>query len=75
MIGGDGADTFMLIGLGANKISDFTGLGGDLIDAADPTAVEITQTSDGYTLLTVSEDLSIELVGVNVADFKSEWLI
>lgn len=75
MIGGDGADTFMLIGLGANKISDFTGLGGDLIDAADPTAVEITQTSDGYTLLTVSDDLSIELVGVNVADFKSEWLI
>ena len=75
LIGGDGSDTFMLTGSGANKVSDFTGIGGDRIDAADPTAVEITQTSDGYTLLTVSDSLSIELIGINVADFKSEWLI
>jgi Ca2+-binding RTX toxin-like protein len=75
LIGGDGSDTFMLSGSGANKVSDFTGEGGDLIDAADPSAVEITQTADGYALLTVSDDLSIELVGVNLADFKSEWLV
>jgi Ca2+-binding RTX toxin-like protein len=75
MIGGDGADTFMLTGSGANKVSDFTGAGGDRIDAADPTSVEVTQTGDGYALLTVSDDLSIELVGVNIGDFQSGWIV
>jgi Ca2+-binding RTX toxin-like protein len=74
MTGGGGADEFLLgTNQGGDFVTDFNGDAGDIISHLDD--VEVTQGSQGVLISAVNGDGSITLIGVDLADFQSTWLV
>lgn len=74
LTGGSGADRFLLTAnQGADIVTDFSGDEGDTI--VHTTDVTVTSVADGVLISADDGDGSLTLLGINLADFESSWLV